>query len=439
MTRLARVAAVLVALVAALPARAEMAIQTVTSPGGISAWLYEDHSIPILDLEASFKGGAVLDPAGREGATHLMAALLEQGAGALDATEFAEAREALAAGLGFRAGGDAVGVSARMLSANRDATLELLRSALVEPRFDPTAVDRVRGQMLSRLRADETDPNVIAERAFQAAAFAGHPYARPPEGTLDTVAGLDADAVRAAHAAALVRDRLKVAVVGDITAAELAPLLDRVFGGLPASGPPLPPVAVPHAPGGVTVIGLDIPQSVVLFGHGGIARLDPDFMAASVMNHVLGGGGFGSRLMVELREERGLTYGVATWLAPGDFGALYMGGFASANARTAEALAIVRAEWARMAAQGVTGAELEAAKRYLTGAYPLRFDGNGSIAEELIGLMTAGLGTDYVNERNALVEAVTVEDLARVARRLLRPDALTFVVVGRPEGVAATD
>jgi zinc protease len=143
--------------------------------------------------------------------------------------------------------------------------------------------------------------------------------------------------------------------------------------------------------------------------------------------------------MAELREERGLTYGVATWLAPGDFGALYMGGFSSANARVAEALAIVRAEWARMAAEGVTEAELDAAKRYQTGAYPLRFDGNGSIAEELIGVMTAGLGTDYVNERNAMVEAVTREDVARVARRLLRPDALSFVVVGRPEGVAATD
>jgi zinc protease len=435
----ARLAGIFVLLAVALPARGEIAIQTVTSPGGITAWLYEDHSIPIIDLAASFQGGTVLDPEGREGAVALMTGLLEEGAGQRDATAFAEAREALAARFRFDAGLDSVDVSARMLSENRDPTLELMRGALTEPRFDAEALARVRGQMLSGLSADETDPETIASRAFYAAAFPGHPYARPRHGTPASVATLDAGAVRAAHAAALVRDRLRVAVAGDITAAELGPLLDRVFGGLPASGPPLPPVAVAQAAGDLQVVDLDIPQSLVLFGHGGIARLDPDFVAASVLNHIFGGGGFGSRLTDELREKRGLTYGVSTWLAPGDFGRLYMGRFATANARAAEALAIVRAEWRRMAEQGVTAAELETAKRYLTGAYPLRFDGNGRIADQLLGLMTAGLDPGYVARRNALVEAVTVDDIARVARRLLDPDALSVVVVGRPEGVEPTN
>jgi zinc protease len=230
-----------------------------------------------------------------------------------------------------------------------------------------------------------------------------------------------------------------VAVVGDITADELAPMLDELFGGLPESGPPLPPVAEAVAPGTVTVIDLDIPQSVVLFGHGGIARGDPDFIPAFVLDHILGGGGFGSRLMDEAREKRGLTYGIYTYLAPDDFGWLYLGRFSSVNARAGEAMDIVRAEWARMAAEGVTETELETSKRFLTGAYPLRFDGNSRIAEQLLGLQTAGLDLDYVNERNALVEAVTLDDIRRVAARLLHPEALTFVVVGRPEGVDATN
>jgi zinc protease len=423
----------------ALPARAEIDITPVTSPGGITAWLYEEHSIPILTIEASFRGGAALDPAGKEGVASLMAALLEEGAGELDATAFAEAREALAARLSFEAYRDGVGVSAEMLTENRDATLELLRAALEAPRFDPDAVERVRGQLLSLLRSEETDPDRIAARAFYAEAFAGHPYASPVNGTALSVAGLDAADIAAAHRANLVRDRLMIAVVGDITPDELAPLLDEVFGGLPESGPPLPPVAEASAQGTVSIIDLDIPQSVVVFGHGGFARDDPDFIPAFVLDHIIGGGGFGSRLMSEVREKRGLTYGIYTYLAPDDFGWLYLGRFSSANARVGEAIGLVRAEWARAAADGVTEAELEDAKRFLTGAYPLRFDGNARIASQLLGLQTAGLGIDYVNERNDLVEAVTLDDIRRVAARLLHPDRLTFVVVGRPEGVEATN
>lgn len=438
MSRLFRLATVAL-LLAAMPARAEIAITPVTSPGGITAWLYEDHSIPILTIDASFQGGAVLDPAGKEGVTSLMAALLEEGSGDLDATGFAEAREALATRLQFNSGHDEVTVSAEMLSKNRDASVALLHDALVSPRFDPVAVERVRGQLLSNIRSAASDPDSIVGKAFNAATFPGHPYGRPSDGTLDSVADLDVPALRAAHRAALVRDRLRLAVVGDITPADLGPLLDRLFGDLPQSGPALPPVATPTLPGTVTVIDLDIPQSVILFGQPGIARDDPDFIPAFLMDHILGGGGFGSRLTTEMREKRGLTYGISTWLAPNDFGWLYLGQFASANARVGEAIDIVRAEWKRMTEGGVTEAELEAAKRYLTGAYPLRFDTDSHIAMQLLRNQTAGLDIDYVNRRNALVEAVTVEDIAGVARRMLKPDQLTFVVVGRPEGVTATN
>jgi zinc protease len=228
-------------------------------------------------------------------------------------------------------------------------------------------------------------------------------------------------------------------VVGDITAAEVGPMLDRLFGDLPEGGPDLPPAAEPALAGQLSVIDLAIPQSVVAFAQPGIPRDDPDFIPAFVMNHILGGGGFGSRLTEELREQRGLTYGIGVSLATSDYGPLIAGRFSTANARAAEALALIRAEWTRMAEEGVTQAELDAAKRYLTGAYPLRFDGYGRIANQLLGLQIDGLGLDYVNRRNALVEAVTREDIARVARRLLDPDRLTFIVVGRPEGLDPTN
>ena len=438
MIRAALVAATLVAAAAAPPARAEIDIVSVTSPGGIEAWLYEDHTIPILTIDASFAGGAALDPPGREGTAYLMSFLLDEGAGPLDSTAFATAREDLAARIAFSAGSDDVSVSATMLTENRDAAAVLLRLALTEPRFDPEPVERLRAQLLASIRMGETDPQTRALARFYADAFPDHPYAKPPTGTVASITALSADDLHTARAAALTRDALKVAVVGDITAAELGPLLDDVFGGLPATGPPRPAVAAPRLSGTATVIDFDTPQSLVVFGDGGIRNDDPDYIPAMVMNAVLGGGTFGTRLTEEMRVKRGLTYGVYTYLASGRFGAVTMGSFSSSNERVAEAIALLRAEWARMAADGVSEAELAAAKRYLTGEYPLRFDGNRQIASQLLGLQVVGLDPDYVNRRRGLIEAVTVEDTARVARRLLVPAALTLVIAGRPEGLDAT-
>ncbi|MCB1351604.1 MAG: insulinase family protein [Rhodobacteraceae bacterium] len=422
------------------PARAEIEIQEVTSPGGITAWLYEEHTIPMLALEARFLGGAALDPEGKAGAAALMAALLEEGSGSRDAVAFAEAREAQAAQFGFSASRDDILVSAHVLSEGRDESLALFRDALVAPRFDPAAFARVKAQLAASVAAGAEDPGTIASQAFYArVAPEGHPYGRPEDGTPETVAALTPEDVTAAHAATMVRDRLQVAVVGDITAAELGPLLDRIFGDLPESGPPLPPKGEPVLAGSLEVIELDTPQSTVVFGQRGLPRDDPDFIPAFVLDHILGGGGFGSRLTTEVREKRGLTYGIYTYLYTGDFGEIWIGSFSSANAVAAQAIDIVREEWARMAGEGVSAEELAAAKRYLTGAWPLRFDGNGQIAYMLLGLQAAGLDREYVNRRNDLVEAVSLEDVNRVAHRLLDPDALTFVVVGRPEALGSTN
>jgi zinc protease len=421
------------------PSASRIEIIEVTSPGGIMAWLYEDHTIPVVTLEASFRGGAALDPADKAGATSLMASLLSEGAGDLDATAFAAELESLASSLGFSAGADGVSISATTLVENADATFDLLRLALVEPRFEEDSLARARARQMATLRADATDPNRIASRSFWARAFPDHPYALPSDGTIETVEALDRDDVSAAHARALARNNLLVAVVGAMDADTLAPLLDAVFGDMPEASAERPHPAEAALAGSVEVIELAIPQSVVAFGHAGIPRDDPDFIPAFVLDHVLGGGGFGSRLTAEVRERRGLTYGIYTYLAPNDLGWLYMGSFSSANDRVAEAIELVRAEWARTAAEGITADELERAKQFLTGAYALRFDGNARIASQLLGLQIAGLGPDYVNERNALVEAVTLEDIRRVAGRLLDPDDLSFVIVGQPQGVEATE
>jgi zinc protease len=436
MTALARLGAALaLTLSLAIPARAEIAIQPVVSPGGIRAWLVEAPEIPFLALELRFAGGAGLDAPDRLGAATLMAGLLEEGAGDLDARAFAAARDALAADMGFSASDDSVTVSARMLTENRDAAVALLRKALVEPRFDPDALERVREQVLSGLQSDARDPQAIAGKMFNRLAFGDHPYCLPDDGTPETVAALTRDDIVAAHRGALARDRVFVAAVGDITPAALGDLLDTLLGDLPETGAPLPDRADAALAGGLTVEPFDAPQAVIAFGQPGIARDDPDFLAAVAVNEVLGGGGLTSRLMREVRESRGLTYGIGTGLSSGAFGETLRGRVATANATVGETVAVIRAEWQRIAEAGITADELEAIKAYMKGSYALRFDGNANIARILVGMQEQGLPIDYPLIRNQRVDAITLDEANRVARALFDPERLTFVVVGRPEGL----
>lgn len=422
----------------ALPAMAELRIQKVTSPGGVQAWLVEDHAIPFTALEVRFRGGTSLDPIGRGGAISLMAGLLEEGSGKLDAQGFAEAREALAARYSFDADSDAVSVSAQFLTENRDASVDLLHQALVDPTFDPASVDRVKAQIRAIQKDGDTDPSRIATRTMSAAMLGDHPYARPDYGTAESLAAITRDDLLAIKAASMVRDRLFVAAAGDITPEELGRLLDRLFAGLPATGAPATPDVAPVFNGKVKVVDFDSPQSVVIFTQPGIPFDSPDYYAASILNQIIGGGALSSRLMREVREKRGLTYGVSTGLVILDHTYFWQGGLSSSNDKTAEAIDVVREVWRKARADGVTAEEVQAAKTYMTGSYPLRFDGNATIASILVGMQLIGLPPEHVERRNSLVDAVTLEDVNRVAKTLMDPDKLSFTVVGRPTGLAAT-
>lgn len=430
-----RMIAALFTLVLALPAWAEVKVQEVTSPAGINAWLVEDHTIPFTALEIRFRGGTSLDAPDKRGAVYLMTALIEEGAGDLDARAHARAVEALAASFRYDASDDAVSVSARFLTENRDEALTLLRDTIHEPRFDPEAIERVRAQIIASRESATKDPDDIARAALNKLFFGDHPYGSDGEGTVGSVAALTREDILAAHSAIFARDRLYVSAVGDITPEELGTIVDDLLADLPETGAPLPEPAEVTIPGGVKVVDFDTPQSVAVFGQRGIERTDPDFFAAYVMNEVLGSGSFESRLMQEVREKRGLTYGVYSYLAPRDLAAVYLGSVASGNDRVAEAIEVIRAEWAKAASEGLSAEEVESAKTYLTGAYPLRFDGNGPIARILTGMQMQGLPADYIATRNDKIESVTVEDVNRVAAELLDPDGLQFVVVGQPEGL----
>lgn len=421
----------------ALPAKAAVDIQEVVSPGGIKAWLVQDNSIPFMALELRFRGGASLDAPGKRGAIHLMTGLLEEGTGDLDSRGFARAVEEIAADFDYDVGDDAVRVSAKFLTEYRKESVALLRGSIVAPNFGQVDIDRVREQVLTSLRSDAVDPNTIARRTWDALAYGAHPYGSNYEGSIDSVTALTRDDIVAAHEAVFAKDRLYVGAVGDITPEELGALLDTLLGDLPESGAAMPEKAELQIAPGLKVVDFDTPQSVAIFGHAGIDQDDPDFFAARVLNQVLGAGGFESRLTSEVREKRGLTYGVYSYLAPKDLAATMLGSVASSNDRIAEAIDVIRAEWSKATA-GVTEEELEAAKLFMTGAYPLNFSGNQPIARIMVGMQMLGLPIDYIPTRNEKVEAVSMEDVQRVAAELLDPEGLMIVVVGKPEGLETT-
>ncbi len=416
-----------------------MKIQQVKSPGGIEAWLVEEHSVPLIALRFSVEGGSAQDPAGKEGVANFMTAMLDEGAGDITAVKYQERMEELAMRMGFEDGRDQFYGSLETLTVNKDATFELFRLAINKPRFDATAVDRIRTQLLSGLKFAEKDPNSVAGKAWTAAAFPNHPYGRSAKGAEASITAIKRDDLEAYRRRVFAKDNLKVVVVGDIDATTLGPMLDKMFGEF-ATKAQLQKIEkiekLPMKAGGMLrVIDMNVPQSVATFGSSGMLRRDPDFMAASVMNQILGGGGFASRLMEEVREKRGLAYSVHSYLNPMRNAGIFAGGVATKNEEMGQSLDVIRAEFKRMADTGPTQTEFDNAKSYMLGSYALRFDTNAKIASQLLGIAVEDLGIEYVDKRNKEVEAVTLDDVKRAAKRLLANDDLLITIVGKPKGV----
>jgi zinc protease len=292
-------------------------------------------------------------------------------------------------------------------------------------------------QIAAGLKREANDPDFVAGRNFRAAAYPNHPYGLPVRGDLSTLPALTRSHLIDLRAVTFARDNLKIAAVGAIDAETLASHLDDIFGQLPdkASLIPVAPAAFAGA-GTRHVAPIDVPQSTIRFGREGIARKDPDFIAATVVNHILGGGIFSARLFREVREKRGLAYSVSDSLVWLNHTALFLGATATRADRAGETLELIDKEIHRLAENGPTADELAKAKAYLNGSFALNLDTSSKIAGLLVQLQLDGLGIDYFTERPKMINAVTLANARRVARRLL-DGGLLVTVVGRPEGLAA--
>lgn len=410
-----------------------LTVQEVKSPGGITAYLAEDHSTPVIAINFGFRGGSALDPAAKLGLSGMVVSTMDEGAGELDSFAFQSELEDRAITLRFGDEVDMIRGNLVTTTPNSERAFELARMALTSPRFDTEAVERIRRQIQVGLAARQENPGRIARKKLMEAVFAGHPYARESDGTPETVAAITVDDLRAFVKSRFARDRLLVAASGDISPETLGKALDMIFGGLPQTtglDTKLANIA-PPAKGRTIRVEKDLPQSVIYMAQRGMMRQDPDWYTMTVNDYIFGSGSFASRLTNEVREKRGLTYGVGTSLAPYDHGALM---FASVSTRADQAetsINVIRDEWVKMRDGGPTQKELDDAKRYLTGAWPLRFTTNGSIAEILLAVQRDNLGLDYIDKRNSLIEKVTLADAKRNAKAIYDPAGLTVVIVGQ--------
>ena len=402
---------------------------------GLTAWLVEDHSVPVVSLSWSWSGGAALDAPGREGTASLATALLTEGAGDMPAAAFTDALRDAGIGLSLGAGRDDVDGGFRCLIDALPEAERLARLAMTAPRLDQSAVERLRARAIAGARQALETPRGQAGRAFWAAAYPTHTAGRPSGGTAESLAAISAEDLRGLLGQQLRREGLTIAAAGAIKPEALAALMDRLFSGLPAGAPATPATLPAFTSFGQRVIGMDSPQSQAIFGHEGIGARDQDFEAAQVVLRIFGGGGFSSRLTESVRVRRGLTYGIGLGLDTGFGGGVLLGSVASDNGKIAEALAVTRDEWARMAADGPTDAEMAEAIAFLTGSLALQFTDSRRIANTLLAMQRNGRPIDWLDGRDARLRAITRNDAARVARRLLKPDALSVTVAGRPVGL----
>ncbi|WP_245326941.1 M16 family metallopeptidase [Bradyrhizobium sacchari] len=412
-------------------------IKRLISSCGIEAWFVQDSTVPLISMEYAFTGGATQDPAQKAGVGHMVSGLLKEGSGDFDFKTFHQRLDRRAIELRFHVTHDHFRGALRTIEDNADEAFELLRIALTSPRFDAADVERIRATVLARLRRDSTDPSSLAHRRFLEVAFGDHPYARPTEGSLESVPKIEVADLKGYVRRVIAKDTLKIAVVGDVDPGVVCKLLDTTFGSLPSNAEAMPVAEVTAAkPPQQVFIRFDVPQTVVTFGGPAVRRSEPDFMPAYIVNHILGGGGLTSRLFREVREKRGLAYSVGERLVWLDHSAMFLGNSGTSADRAGETVDEIEKQVRHIAEEGPTQQELDDAKSYLKGSQLVAVNTSSKLARTLLQHQLDKLPIDYFEKQNAVIDRVTLEDAKRAAQRLWGQGLLT-VIVGRYQKDAA--
>lgn len=416
----------------AVPAAAQSRVipRRAVLENGLIVLTSEQRALPMVTFNLLMEAGSRFESAGREGTANLVARLLTYGTGTRTATQISEALDFIGATLSASCDEETVTVGLTVLKKDLPTGLELLADVLTASTFPQAEIDRQKQSVVASIRAKEEEPGQIAQEKFREALFPNSAYGRPVEGSMESVGGVDRGGLVEFYERYYRPNRAVLAVVGDVSHEEIIGLLGKFLRPWARRDSPTepPPAPAPGAPGFIRV-NKDLTQANILIGHEGVARGHPDYYAIQVMNYILGGGGFSSRLMDSVRNERGLAYSVYSVFDADKYAGSFQLAMQTKNESAGEALRIAMEEVRKIREQGITPEELEAAKDYLTGSFPLRFDTNRRVGAFLTQMEYFGLGLDYMERYADLIRGVSGADVLRVARDHLQPDKWIVVVV----------
>lgn len=433
--RLIAILAMALLALAAFALAVEPLAKRVVLPNGLTLLVSEKRALPIVTVQVLIKAGSVLEPQDKAGLANLAAELLTRGTKSRSALEISEAIEFVGGSLGSGGGVDSASASLTVLKKDLDLGLDLLADILLNPVFAEEEIRRKVNETLAAIRKKQEEPGVVAEEALEALIFGDHPYGRPLEGTEESLKRITRRDLRAFHGTYYRPERTIVAVVGDVGVEEIVAKFKALFSAWERGEVPEPVLPSPPPLDGLKVkkVNKSLTQANIALGHLGISRENPDFYAVQVMNYILGSGGFASRLMTNIRDEKGWAYDISSHfvarLQPGSF----VVSLQTKNENAQPAIEEILKEIERIREEPVADQELADAKAYLIGSFPLRLDTNAKIANLLTSIELFGLGLDYVERYPELIQRVTKEDVLRVARKYLDPEHLALVVVADQE------
>jgi zinc protease len=401
-----------------------------TLANGVVVVTSEQKALPMVTMSLLIEGGARLDPPGREGLANLAAQLLTYGTKNHTAVKLGEALDFLGASLSTGCSEETITINFTLLKKDLDEGLRLLAEVLTEASFPPEEIERRKQAVIAGLRAQDEQPGQVAEVKFLETLFPKSPYGRRVEGTPESVKNIDRGGLLEFYQNELRPDRAILAVVGDVSQGEVVEKLNSALRPWQKkAAAKLPP---PNAAAGARAfikINKQLTQANIVIGHAGVPRAHPDYYAIQVMNYILGGGGFSSRMMDSIRNERGFAYSVYSHFDPRKYAGTFEVVMQTKNESAGEAIKIAVAEIRKMREQGVTDAELKEAKDYLIGSFPLRFDTNRKVAAFLSQVEFYGLGLDYPDRYPEIISKISREDVLRASKTYLHPEKLITVVV----------
>lgn len=407
-----------------------MNVEEIKTTNGLNFWFVEDNSVPIISLSFNFSGGAFFDK--KEGTSSFVSALLDEGAGSYNSEEFQTRMDKLGMKLNFSSSRDSISGTFQTISKNKSESFKLLKLIFSNPRFDEQDIDKIRNQIIASLKINQSNISDIANQEFHKNFFADHSFSKNPNGTIESVIEIKKKDISEYFKNFITKSNLVMGVSGDVSKEEIKKLMEETFSNLPLTSNNLTKISSKKKfPKGTKFIEKDTPQASIIFAQKGVSRKDKDFFSARIANYVLGGGGFQSRLYKNIREKEGLVYSIYSYLVPYVNNDLLFGGFQTTNENVDKTIELVKNEWDLIATKGISNKKLKDAKSYYKGSFTRNLTSTSSISSLLRTVQLYGLDKNYFQERNNIIDNITLKDVNNIAKMIFNSDELYFVVVGK--------